>query len=187
LNYATIIDTEATQLAQQVERVLQMTNAHKGALQLRKTNLCLQEIIREVALKFESQFQKENAVLRLNLPDEPVYFEADSLHLKNAISNLVDNALKYSGEHPRVEVQLTNMPQEIEIAVVDNGIGIDEEHQKLLFKKFYRVPTGNVHDVKGFGLGLNYVRIIARAHNGEIYCNSKPGKGSKFYMIFPKK
>ncbi|HET8573720.1 MAG TPA: HAMP domain-containing sensor histidine kinase [Edaphocola sp.] len=187
LNYATIIDTEATQLAQQVERVLQMTNAHKGALQLRKTKLCLQEIIKEVALKFDSQFQKKNAILRLNLPEDPMYFEADGLHLKNAISNLVDNALKYSGEHPRVEVQLTNMPHEIEIAVVDNGIGIDAEHQKLLFKKFYRVPTGNVHDVKGFGLGLNYVRIIARAHDGEVYCSSKLGKGSKFYMLFSKK
>lgn len=187
LNYATIIDNEATQLSQQVERVLQMTNANKGAIQFSKQKVCLQDLIKDVATKFEGQFQKRNALLRLNLPEKPVILTGDSLHLKNAISNLIDNALKYSKEKLRVEVQLTEMPDDIEIAVVDNGIGIDEEHQKMLFRKFYRVPTGNVHDVKGFGLGLNYVRLIARAHNGEVFCSSRLGKGSKFYIIFSKK
>lgn len=187
LNYATIIDNEATQLAQQVERVLQMTNTNKGALQFHKSKVCLQDIVKEVATKFDSQFHKRNAILRLNLPDQPVFLTGDSLHLRNAISNLVDNALKYSKERLRVDVQLTELSDTVEIAVVDNGIGIDEEHQKMLFKKFYRVPTGNIHDVKGFGLGLNYVRIIARAHNGEVYCSSKLGKGSKFYIVFSKK
>lgn len=187
LNYATIIDNEATQLAQQVERVLQMTNTDKGTVQFHRSKVCLQDLIKEMADKFESQFKKQSAILRLNLPENPVFLTGDGLHLKNAISNLIDNALKYSKERLRVEVQLIDLPEEIEIAVVDNGIGIDKAHQKLLFKKFYRVPTGNIHDVKGFGLGLNYVRIIARAHNGEVYCSSQLGKGSKFYMVFSKK
>lgn len=187
LNYATIIDNEATHLGQQVERVLQMARANKGAIQFKKTEICLQDLIKEVVGKFEAQVKKENAVLRLNLPEQPVLFKGDGLHLKNAISNLVDNALKYATEKPRVDIQLIDLPDEIEIAVQDNGTGIDKEHQKMLFREFYRVPTGNIHDVKGFGLGLNYVRIIARAHNGEVYCKSKLGGGSKFYIVFQKK
>lgn len=187
LNYATIIDNEATHLGQQIERVLQMARANKGAIQFKKADICLQDLIKEVVDKFEAQIKKMNAVLRLNLPEQPVLFKGDSLHLKNAVSNLVDNALKYSREKPRIDIQLIDLPDEIEIAVVDNGIGIDKEHQKMLFREFYRVPTGNIHDTKGFGLGLNYVRIIAKAHNGEVFCKSKLGSGSKFYIVFSKK
>jgi len=186
LNYATIIENEAKQLGQQVERVLQMTHATRGVMQFNKSEVCLQTIIQEVAAKFEAQFHKKEAILRLNLPEKPVFLTGDSLHLKNAISNLVDNALKYSKERLRVEVHLIEFPEEIEVAVVDNGIGIDEDNQRLLFKRFYRVPTGNIHDVKGFGLGLNYVQIIAKAHNGEVFCKSTKGKGSKFFIIFSK-
>lgn len=182
LNYAAIIELEAAQLTLQVERVLQMANATKGVLQLHKTPVCLQDLIKEVALIFESQIEKKNGILRLNFPEKPITFSADELHLKNAISNLVDNAIKYSNEPVRIEIQLTSLLGEIEIAVVDNGIGIDKSHQKMLFEKFYRVPTGNLHDVKGFGLGLNYVQLIARGHNGEAYCSSQAGKGSKFYI-----
>jgi len=187
LNYATIIDNEAAQLALQIERVLQMANAEKGVIQLHKDNICWQELIQEVANNFESMLLKKNATLNLILPEEPVYFTGDKLHLRNVLSNLLDNALKYSKPSPLLEIKLASGSHKVEIAVSDNGIGIDKEHQKMLFRKFYRVPTGNIHDVKGFGLGLNYARIIVRAHGGEIFCNSKMGKGSIFYLIFPKK
>jgi two-component system phosphate regulon sensor histidine kinase PhoR len=187
LNYATIIDNEATQLAMQVERVLQMASAEKGIIQLHKERICWQELIRKVAANFESILLKKNAVLNLILPEEPVYFDGDPLHLRNVLGNLLDNALKYSKEDLVLDLKLETRLKEIEVSLSDNGIGIDKEHQKLLFRKFYRVPTGNVHDVKGFGLGLNYARIIARAHGGEIFCNSKIGRGSKFFLIFPKK
>lgn len=186
LNYATIIDKEAAQLALQVERVLQMAHAEKGEIQLRSQSIMWQDLIRDVANSFENLLLKKNAALHLHLPEQPIISAGDKLHLKNAISNLIDNALKYAEENPVIDIHLKESNKQIRIDVSDNGIGIDKVHQKMLFKRFYRVPTGNIHDVKGFGLGLNYVRIIARAHGGEVVCNSKPGRGSTFSLIFPK-
>jgi two-component system phosphate regulon sensor histidine kinase PhoR len=186
LNYATIIDKEAAQLALQVERVLQMAHAEKGEIQLRSQSIMWQDLIRDVANSFENLLLKKNAALHLHLPEQPIISAGDKLHLKNAISNLIDNALKYADENPVIDIHLKENNKQIRIDVSDNGIGIDKVHQKMLFKRFYRVPTGNIHDVKGFGLGLNYVRIIARAHGGEVVCNSKPGRGSTFSLVFPK-
>ncbi len=187
LNYATIIDKEAAQLALQVERVLQMAHAEKGEIQLRSQQIVWQDLMKEVGTSFEHLLTKKNAALHLHLPETPIVSAGDQLHLKNAIGNLIDNALKYASENPVIDIHLKENNKQIRIDVTDNGIGIDKVHQKMLFKRFYRVPTGNIHDVKGFGLGLNYVKIIARAHGGEVICNSKPGKGSTFSLIFPKK
>lgn len=187
LNYATIIDNSASQLALQVERVLQMAHAEKGEIQLRLQPFVWQELINETARGFEHMLLKKNAALHLHLPEQPVESSGDKLHLKNAISNLIDNALKYAEENPVIDIHLKANNKQIRVDVSDNGIGIDKIHQKMLFRRFYRVPTGNIHDVKGFGLGLNYVKIIAKAHGGEVICNSKPGKGSTFSLIFPKK
>lgn len=186
LNYATIIDNEASQLALQVERVLQMAHAEKGEIQLRKEKIVWQDLLRDVSNSFESMLLKNEAKIHLEMPEQPVIFSGDKLHLKNAVSNLVDNALKYASTQPEITIKLKEVHKEIRVEVSDNGIGIDRAHQKMLFRRFYRVPTGNIHDVKGFGLGLNYVRIIARAHGGEAICNSKVGKGSIFSLIFPK-
>lgn len=186
LNYATIIDNEASQLALQVERVLQMAHAEKGEIQLRKEQIVWQDLLRDVSNNFEHMLLKNEAKIRLDMPEQAVVFSGDKLHLKNAVSNLVDNALKYAAENPEITIRLKESHREIRVEVSDNGIGIDKAHQKMLFRRFYRVPTGNIHDVKGFGLGLNYVRIIARAHGGEANCNSKVGKGSIFSLIFPK-
>lgn len=186
LNYATIIDKEAAQLALQVERVLQMAHAEKGEIQLRSQSIVWQDLVREVADGFEHMLLKKNAALHLHLPEHAVESAGDKLHLKNAISNLIDNALKYADDNPVIDIHLKESNKQIRVDVTDNGIGIDKVHQKMLFRRFYRVPTGNIHDVKGFGLGLNYVRIIARAHGGEAICYSKPGKGSTFSLVFPK-
>lgn len=186
LNYATIIDNEASQLALQVERVLQMAHAEKGEIQLRSQSIVWQDLLRETTASFENMLLRKEAALHLHLPEEPVKYIGDKLHLKNVISNLIDNALKYSEDKPEINISLKENNKQIQVDVSDNGIGIDNIHQKMLFKKFYRVPTGNVHDVKGFGLGLNYVRIIAKAHGGTVTCNSKIGKGSTFSLIFPK-
>jgi two-component system phosphate regulon sensor histidine kinase PhoR len=186
LNYATIIDNEASQLALQVERVLQMAHAEKGEIQLRKEEIVWQDLLKEVANNFENMLLKNEAKIHLEMPEERVIFSGDKLHLKNAVSNLIDNALKYASENPEITIRLRENHRETRVEVSDNGIGIDKAHQKMLFRRFYRVPTGNIHDVKGFGLGLNYVRIIARAHGGEAICNSKVGKGSIFSLIFPK-
>jgi two-component system phosphate regulon sensor histidine kinase PhoR len=186
LNYATIIDNEASQLALQVERVLQMAHAEKGEIQLRKEPFVWQSLIGEVARSFDHLLQKKNATLNLHFPDHDVLYTGDKLHLKNAISNLIDNALKYTDGNPVIDIHLKDSSKNIKVEVSDDGIGIDSGHQKMLFKRFYRVPTGNLHDVKGFGLGLNYVRIITRTHGGEVTCQSKPQKGSTFTLVFPK-
>lgn len=186
LSYATIIENEATLLARQVERVLTMAQADKEQIQLHMENFAWQDLIREVIDTFDSQLQKYQAVVSSELPAAPVTFRGNKLHLRNVLSNLLDNALKYTTETPRIMIRLNVRDKDISISVEDNGIGIDKEHQEMLFRKFYRVPTGNLHDVKGFGLGLNYAQIITEAHGGRIFCESKIGQGSKFFLIFPK-
>lgn len=187
LNYATIIDNEASQLAMQVERVLQMAHAEKGEIQLKNQPLIWQQIIKEVSSKFEGILKRNNAQLILDMPEQPVHYNGDELHLKNVISNLLDNALKYSRSNPIIEIKLSEKEKQINISVRDNGDGIEEEHQKMIFNQFYRVPKGNIHNVKGFGLGLNYVSIISKAHGGRVFCNSKLGNGSTFTIQLPKK
>ena len=185
LNYATIISNESSQLNAQVERVLQMAHADKGRLQLKETSFIWQQLLQEEADSVQHIASSGEKKIELKMPEEPIPFKGDILHLKNAIGNLMDNAIKYCESCPEIEIMLTTNRRETRIAIKDNGIGISRQHQKLLFHKFYRVPTGNVHNVKGFGLGLNYVRLIAKAHGGTVQCNSELGKGSIFTLIFP--
>lgn len=185
LNYATIISNESAQLTAQVERVLQMAHAEKNEIQLKKNRFIWQDLLREEVDSIKHFSGQKEKNVKLVMPDEPEYFFGDVLHLKNAVGNLIDNAVKYCEEQPEIKVTLTAGRSGTHISVADNGIGIDKQHQKLLFTKFYRVPTGNVHNVKGFGLGLNYVRLIVKAHGGTVQCKSELGKGSIFTLSFP--
>ena len=187
LNYATIISNESAQLTAQVERVLQMAHAEKGKLLLKNSTFIWQDLLREEVNAVLHMTQHTEKRIELDMPETPVPFTGDILHLKNAIGNLIDNAVKYCDKKPEIDIVLTSTSQEISISIQDNGIGIDRQHQKFLFTKFYRVPTGNVHNVKGFGLGLNYVRLIVKAHGGVISCKSELGKGSIFTLTFPHK
>ena len=110
---------------------------------------------------------------------------ADRTHIQNVIYNLLDNAIKYTPDHPVVRIHTQDTVDGLEFWVEDNGIGISRENQKKIFEKLYRVPTGNIHDVKGFGLGLSYVKAIVDKHGGQVWVESEPGKGSRFHVRLP--
>lgn len=115
-----------------------------------------------------------------------VYINADKLHFVNVVANMIDNAIKYSNDVPIVEIKLHDVGIDVTLHICDQGIGIDKENQRKLFDKFYRVSTGDVHNVKGFGLGLFYVKNICSAHGWPIQVKSEPGEGSEFIITIPK-
>ncbi|XZF13267.1 sensor histidine kinase [Chitinophagaceae bacterium MMS25-I14] len=187
LSYATIISRESTHLTTQVERVFEIAGGGEDTLNLQHEPIDWPSLLKESVKNFEEILKEKKGNIILHIYDCQIIFNGDKLHLKNVISNLIDNAIKYCDNTPVIHIFLKIKRKELLISVQDNGIGIDKQHQKMLFERFYRVPTGDVHNVKGFGLGLSYVRIIAQAHGGDVRCTSRIGKGSTFTLIFPIK
>ena len=185
-NYARIIRMENERLRTQVERVLQLATLEKENLHIAREPVDMHRVIQQAEGSFLLMLQERQGTMALQLEASPSTVMGDPLHLQNVIFNLLDNALKYSDGPPRITVRSRNEGQQLLIDVSDQGIGIKREHQKHLFERFFRVPTGNVHNVKGFGLGLHYVREILRAHNGSISVHSEPGKGSTFTVKLPQ-
>jgi len=183
LNYATIIENENHRLKQQVERVLQMARLEKEDLGLKKESLDFHDLIHE-AVKNKS-FQTGNVSIQLKLDATPSSVTVDKLHLVNVIYNLLDNAIKYNNKNPEIQISTSVQNRMLQIEIKDNGIGIHKENLKKIFNRFYRVPTGNLHDVKGFGLGLSYVKRIVEAHAGKITVASDPDLGSLFTIQLP--
>jgi two-component system, OmpR family, phosphate regulon sensor histidine kinase PhoR len=183
--YTSIIENENKRLKQHVERVLQMARLDKGDAGLKKEDLNLHEIINEVADSIQVPLQERNGNIQLKLEAARPEIQADRHHLGNVIFNLLDNAIKYCISRPEIRIISEQHPHGIQLIVQDNGIGISEENRKRIFQKFYRVPTGNIHDVKGFGLGLHYVKQIVEAHRGRISVSSEPGKGCTFTIFLP--
>ena len=185
LNYASIIQTESQRLKQHVERVLQMARLEKSDVGLKKEKLDLHELIREVVQNTSVALQEKKGEVSLALNAQNSWMEADRLHFTNVLFNLIDNAIKYNKNTPSLVISTGNIRDQIFVEVRDNGIGISAENQKKIFHQFYRVPTGNLHDVKGFGLGLNYVKVMTEMHKGKISVISKLGEGSIFKIILP--
>jgi len=186
LQYATIIENENKRLKQHVERVLQMAKLDKEDVGLKKETVNLHEIIHEVVQSIDLALQEKQGSIQLNLNASSPELSADRHHLTNVIFNLLDNAIKYCTQKPSITIRTELKGSTLSLTVEDNGIGISDENKKRIFQKFYRVPTGNVHDVKGFGLGLHYVKQIVEAHHGRITVVSEPGKGCAFTIILPK-
>lgn len=178
--YTSIVKEEALRLQNQVETVLNMAKAEKNSLPLTIEWLDVHQIISSLANKYEI-----NLTLHLNAT-EP-YIHADRLHLSNAISNLIDNAFKYTPQNPDIHLETVSQNGSLIIIVRDNGIGIAPEHHRKVFDKFYRVSTGNIHNVKGFGIGLSYVQQIVKAHHWKLDLKSELGKGSEFKIKIPLK
>lgn len=183
LNYATIIENENQRLKQQVERVLQMARFEKEDLGLKKEMLDFHDLIHE-AVKNKS-FQNAGSSIQLFLDADTSSVTVDKLHMVNVLYNLLDNAIKYNAQEPEIQITTRSHQGMLQIEIQDNGIGIHKDNQKKIFNRFYRVPTGNVHDVKGFGLGLSYVKRIVEAHEGKIMVSSEPDHGSRFTILLP--
>ena len=183
LNYATIIENENHRLKQQVERVLQMARLEKEDLGLKKESLDFHDLIHE-AVKNKS-FQTAGVSIQLKFKAIPSIVTVDKLHLVNVIYNLLDNAIKYNNRNPEIQISTSINNRMLQIEIQDNGIGIHKDNLKKIFNRFYRVPTGNLHDVKGFGLGLSYVKRIVEAHAGKITVVSESDRGSLFTFQLP--
>lgn len=181
-----MIKEENKRMNKQVEKILQAARLEKEEIKLSVQQLDAHQVINKVADNMLLQIQEKNGMLTLNLTATNPIIEADEVHISNIIFNLLDNAIKYSSNAPHIEVQTLNTGNGmLSIKVKDDGIGMDKETQSRIFEKFYRAHTGNLHNVKGFGLGLSYVKAIVDAHNGKIKVESTPGKGSTFTVILP--
>ncbi len=181
--YVQMIQEENKRLSILVERILQSAVLERGELKLVKEDVLLNEVIHDVAQNAKFRIKGIGGEIHLNLPTELLYVSSDKMHLTNTISNLVDNAIKYSEKPPNIEISLNRENKKLLLSVKDDGIGIHKEHLIKIFDKLYRVPTGNVHNVKGFGLGLSYVKAIAEMHDWDVTVKSKLGDGSEFTLI----
>lgn len=183
--YITMIREENKRLGTLVESVLQSAVIERGELTIKPEPLDVNELIEDVVGNFDLQIKKREGHIALKLNAAHHFIMGDSVHLSNVIFNLLDNATKYSFEAPEITISSGNANDKLIISVSDKGIGINKEDQKKIFEKLYRIPTGNVHNVKGFGLGLSYVKAVIEKHSGEVTVDSEAGKGSTFTLSLP--
>jgi two-component system phosphate regulon sensor histidine kinase PhoR len=185
--FAKIITQENKRMLNQVEKVLQMALIDRQDFNMHIEEIHLHELIENAIDFIGLQVDKRGGKLSKKLEASRDKIEGDATHLSNIFHNLLDNANKYSSEEPDIIVTTKNVPNGVEIEIIDHGIGMTKEAKKQIFEKFYRVHTGNVHDVKGFGLGLSYVKVVVTAHNGSIDVESSLGEGSTFTIFLPFK
>ena len=183
--FARIIKQENKRMNDQVEKVLQMARLDKSRLNLNLTAVDLNEIVQYAVENICLQVEPRGGHVSSDLHAEPAVVEGDLTHLSSLVNNLLDNANKYSPESPDIVVTTRNVAKGVQVTVSDHGLGMTREARKNIFDRFYRVHTGDRHDVKGFGLGLSYVKTITEVHNGSIEVKSELGKGSSFIVTFP--
>ncbi|MES2656227.1 MAG: HAMP domain-containing sensor histidine kinase [Bacteroidota bacterium] len=185
LNYSTIIIDEASKLKNHIERVLSIAES-ESKLKLNLEKFDLHEMIQKISTQLIHNNTHKNIQLHFTPETTHQSIVADKLHIGNMISNIIDNSIKYSATDLTININiLYKTPHAISIHFTDNGFGISKENQKKIFDKFYRVPTGNIHNTKGFGIGLNYAILIAKAHKGNITVSSELNKGTTFIVNLP--
>lgn len=187
MNYVGVIDDENKRLGRVVESVLQTAIIDKGEMKLKTEKIDVHDIIDHVVNNMKIRVERLNGRILKDLDAARFIINADRTHITNVISNLLDNAIKYMDpeREPQIVIETHSYEDGITITVQDNGMGISKENQRKIFDKLFRVPTGNVHNVKGFGLGLSYVKSIMEAHNGTVSVESELKKGSKFELFLP--
>ena len=184
-NLAKVISDESMRLKFQVEKVLQMAIFEKMKMKLNLVEMDVHGIIGKAVENFSLQIASRGGIIKTDLQASNPIALIDEIHFLNSISNLIDNAIKYSNNNPEIVISTRNNKKGIFITIEDNGIGIGKENLRRIFDKFFRVHSGNVHNVKGFGLGLSYVKKIIEGHNGSIKVDSQINKGTKFTLTLP--
>ena len=187
--FSSIIKEENQRMNRQVETILKSVLMDRQEIQINKKPLHIHEIIEDVADNFALRLQEKGGDMEMHLNAETDLIEGDEVHMNNLVNNLLDNAVKYSKENvpPHISLSTSSTAKKFVIRIEDNGIGMTRETVKRIFEKFYRAHTGNIHNVKGFGLGLSYVKTVIEAHDGTIKPESTLGKGSVFTIELPLK
>ncbi|MDD3638023.1 MAG: HAMP domain-containing sensor histidine kinase [Bacteroidales bacterium] len=184
-SYARVIHHENERLQHQVEQILQIALLDRNEIQLQPNHFDICELLADLIEGFNIRAEDVGGKITLKSPGNEVYIKGDRLHLAQLFSNLIDNALKYNDKIPQIQIEVSMEEENVRVAVIDNGIGISATDIGLIFKNFYRVHTGNIHDVKGFGIGLYYVEKVAKLHGGKVQVESELDKGSTFVVQLP--
>ena len=183
--YLGIISEENKRLGTHVEKVLQMALLDKGEVKLKLSPVNMQDLLEKVLNGQSVQIEQKNGEIEMEFEATEEIVSCDELHISNVLNNLLDNAIKYSPEKLHLSIRTWNENGGVAVSLTDHGLGMNREQIQRIFDTFYRVPTGNVHDVKGFGLGLSYVKKMVEAHRGTVIVESKPGEGSTFTVWLP--
>ena len=186
-NISQILNDESMRLKYQVEKVLQASVFDSGSMNLKFIDVDMIKLLNNVIENFSLQLADRNGMIETHFNTENLAAVVDEVHFSNMMSNLIDNAIKYSDDNPLISIGASMTKTDIIISISDTGIGIKKEDIRRVFEKFYRVPTGNTHNVKGFGLGLSYVKKVIDEHNGQISVSSNSEKGTTFELVIPKK
>jgi len=184
--YLEIAQNELNRLTIMTDKILKTSAFENGEMNFKPEKLNLDGIILRILGSLKVVFEKKNASVNYEKEGEDFNLEGSQVHLTNVIYNLIDNALKYSVANPAIGLRLTGSKEKLILMVKDNGPGIPAEYQKKIFEKFFRIPAGDVHNAKGYGLGLSYVASVVKSHHGTVAVDSAPGEGTCFTVAFPK-
>lgn len=182
--YAAIVKEQSEQLENNINRILEIALSERKQIMLAREDIDVNEMILKAISFLQPLIDERQALVEFSPGTEPLRIHADSAYMQQVVVNLLDNGLKYATS-PKIRIEAARMGNTCIISVQDNGIGIQKKHHKDIFRKFYRVPTGNVHNVKGFGIGLNFAKKVVDAHQGKIEVESMPGIGSTFSILMP--
>lgn len=183
--FATVIKEENKNLQRQVDRLLQLAAVESSGFDYNKVPVNIHDLIHEAINSMSFQLKQKDGEVECSFQAEKAIVSADSMHMVNVFMNLISNSIKYSVSAPFIRFETQNTNNKIQILVIDKGIGIPGREYKRIFEKYYRIPTGNMHNTKGFGIGLYYVKTVIKAHMGTISVKSEPDKGSVFSIILP--
>ncbi len=184
--YLSIAQQELSRLTAITDSILRTSLFEEGATAIQTPRIDLNTLLNNALNSLKLLIEKSGAEMNTQTDGKNFMIKGNTLHLTNVISNLIENALKYSHYKPKIEISLRENDQSVSLHVKDKGIGIAKEYQHKVFEKFFRVPTGDIHNIKGYGLGLSYVDSVVKAHGAAISLNSEPGEGSEFIITFPK-